>query len=60
MKPIKIKPSKKGTFTASAKKAGKSVQGEATSVLKPGSKATPTMKKKAQFVKNAAKWNKKG
>lgn len=53
---IHIKPSKKGTFTAMAKKAGKSVQAEATSILKPGSKASPAAKKKANFARNAAKW----
>jgi hypothetical protein len=59
-KPIKIKPSKKGTFTAAAKKSGQTVQGKAASVLKPGSKASPAMKKKANFARNAAKWNKGG
>lgn len=53
---IDIKPSKKGTFTAMAKKAGKSVQGEATAVLKSKT-ASPAAKKKANFAKNAAKWN---
>jgi hypothetical protein len=55
---IKIKPSKKGSFTRMAKKAGKSVQAEATAVLK-SPKASPAAKKKANFAKNAAKWNKK-
>lgn len=59
MKPIKIKPSKKGTFKAAAKKAGKSVQAEAASVLNSKT-ASPAMKKKANFARNAAKWNKKG
>jgi hypothetical protein len=56
---IKIKKSKVGTFTTAAKKAGKSVQSEAAAVLKPGSKATPAMRKKANFARNAAKWSHK-
>lgn len=55
---IKIKPSKKGTFTAMAKKAGKTVQQEATAVLKSKT-ASPAAKKKANFARNAAKWNKR-
>lgn len=55
-KPIKISPSKKGTFTAAAKKSGMSVQQKAASVLKKGSTASPAMKKKANFARNAAKW----
>lgn len=54
---INIKPSKRGTFTAMAKKAGKSVQGEAASVL-ANPKASPAAKKKANFARNAAKWRK--
>lgn len=54
---IKIKPSKKGTFTAMAKKAGKSVQAEASSVL-ASKTASPAAKKKANFAKNAAGWKK--
>lgn len=55
---IYIKPSKRGSFRAMAKKAGKSVQAEATSVLKSRT-ASPAAKKKANFARNAAKWNKK-
>lgn len=55
-KPIKTAPSKRGTFTAAAKRAGKSVQAEAAAVLKPGSRASAAMKKKANFARNAAKW----
>jgi hypothetical protein len=55
--PIKIKKSTRGSFTAAAKKAGKSVQQEATSVLN-NPNASPAMKKKANFARNAAKWNK--
>ena len=55
---IHIKPSKKGTFTAMAKKAGKSVQAEATAVL-ASKTASPAAKKKANFARNAAKFNHK-
>ncbi len=55
---VKIAPSKKGTFTAAAKKSGMSVQQKASAVLAPGSKASAAMRKKAQFAKNAAKWKK--
>ena len=59
-KPIKpLKKSTKGSFTRMAKAAGRSVQAEAAAVLKPGSKASPAAKKKANFARNAAKWNKK-
>jgi hypothetical protein len=55
---IRIKPENKGKFTASAKKAGKSVQAHAKSVLK-NPKATPLQRKRANFARNAAKWKKK-
>ena len=55
-KPIKIKKSTRGTFTKAAKASGQTVQQKAASVLKPGSKASPAMKKKANFARNAAKW----
>lgn len=51
--PIKIKPSKRGTFKAMAKKAGKSVQEEASAVL-ANPKASPAAKKKANFARNFA------
>ena len=54
---IKIKKSTKGSFTKMAKKAGKSVQAEATAVLN-NPKASKAAKKKAQFAKNAAGWKK--
>ena len=54
---IKIKPENKGKFTASAKKAGKSVQSHAQAVLNDPD-ATPTQKKRANFARNAAKWKK--
>ena len=52
---IKIKPSKVGSFTAAAKK-GESTQQHASRVL-ADKNASPAMKKKAQFAKNAAKWS---
>lgn len=54
-KPIKIKKSKRGTFKAAAKKAGKTVQEEASAVL-ASKTASPAMKKKANFARNAAKF----
>ena len=53
---IHIKPENKGKFTAMAKRAGKSVQGEASAVLKSKT-ASPTAKKRANFARNASKWN---
>lgn len=55
---IKIKPSKKGTFTAAAKKHGKSVQAFASQVLANKDNYSPAMVKKANFARNAAKWKK--
>jgi len=52
---IKIKSSKKGSFTKMAKKAGKSVQQEASVVL-ASSTASPAAKKKANFARQAKKW----
>jgi hypothetical protein len=57
-KPIKIKKSTKGSFTRMAKKAGRSVQGEASAVLN-NPRASKSARKKAVFAKTAAKWNKK-
>jgi len=54
---IHIKPSKKGSFKRMAKKAGKSVQAEATAVLK-NPDASPAAKKKANFARNASRWRK--
>lgn len=56
---IKIKKSRRGSFTKMAKKAGKSVQEEASSVL-DNPKASASAKKKANFARNAAKWNHSG
>ena len=54
---IHIKPSKKGTFTAAAKKHGKSVQSFASQVLANKEDYSPAMVKKANFARNAAKWH---
>jgi hypothetical protein len=53
---IHIKESRKGSFTRMAKKAGKSVQEEATAVLNDPS-ASPAAKKKANFARNAKKFH---
>ena len=54
---IHIKPSKRGTFTAAAKKHGKSVQGFASQVLANKEDYSPAMIKKANFARNSAKWH---
>ena len=56
---IHIKPSKRGTFTAAAKKHGMSVQGFASKVLANKGKYSSAMFKKARFAKNASKWKHK-
>lgn len=53
---IRIKPSKRGTFTAAAKKHGKSVQAFASQVLANKENYSPAMVKKANFARNAARW----
>ena len=55
---IKIKDNKKGTFTAAASKRGESVQGFASKVLNNKENYSPAMVKKANFARNAKKWNK--
>ena len=55
---IKIKKSKEGTFTRAAKKRGMSVQGFAKHVLANKSRYSSAMVKKANFARNAKKWNK--
>ena len=55
---INIKPSKRGTFTAAAKKRGKGVQEFASQVLANKDNYSPAMVKKANFARNAAKWKK--
>lgn len=49
---INIAPSKKGTFTAAAKKHGKSVQAFASQVLANKENYSPAMVKKANFARN--------
>lgn len=53
---IHIKKENKGKFTASAKKAGMSVQEYARKVLNDPN-ATALQKKRANFARNSAKWN---
>lgn len=53
---IHIKPSKRGTFTAAAKKHGKSVQAFASQVLANKENYSPAMVKKANFARNSSKW----
>jgi hypothetical protein len=55
---INIKPENKGKFTASAKKAGMSVQGYANKIMANKEKYSSTLVKRANFAKNAAKWKK--
>lgn len=46
------------TYTKAAKQHGMSVQGFANRVLKNPSKYSVAMRKKANFARNASKWNK--
>lgn len=55
---IHIKKKNRGKFTASAKKAGKTVQQHARDVLADPN-ATPLQKKRANFARNSARWSKK-
>ena len=57
-KDILIKPSKRGTFTKAAKQHGISVKGFANKVLRNPSKYSAAIRKKANFARNASKWNK--
>ena len=57
-KDIRIKPSKRGTFTKAAKQHGMSVQSFANKILRNPSKYSAAMRKKANFAHNASKWNK--
>ena len=57
-KDIYIKKSKRGTFTKAAKQHGMSVQGFANRILRNPSKYSAAMRKKANFARNASKWNK--
>lgn len=54
---IHIKPSKRGTFTAAAKKHGKGVQEFARQVLANKENYSSAMVKKANFARNASKWH---
>ena len=54
---IHLDPAKRGTFTAAATKHGKSVQGFASQVLGNKDNYSPAMVKKANFARNASKWN---
>ncbi len=53
---IHIKPSKRGTFTAAAKKRGMGVQEFASKVLANKDKYSPAMVRKASFAHNSAGW----
>lgn len=53
---IRIKPSKRGTFTAEAKKHGASVREFESRVLKNPEKYSTAMVKKARFSRNARSW----
>lgn len=55
---IHIKKKNRGKFTASAKRAGKTVQQHARDVLADPN-ATPLQKKRANFARNSAHWSKK-
>lgn len=55
-KDIRIKPSKRSTFTKAAKQHGMSVQGFANKVLRNPSKYSAAIRKKANFAHNAAGW----
>lgn len=57
---IHIAPSKKGTFTAAAKKYGLGVQEFARRVLANKEDYSSAMVKKANFARNAAKWHDDG
>lgn len=57
---IHIKPSKRGTFTAAAKKHGKGVQEFARQVLANKDNYSSAMVKKANFARNASKWHDSG
>lgn len=53
---IHIAKNKRGTFTAAAKKHGKSVQAFASQVLAHKENYSPAMIKKATFARNSRKW----
>lgn len=55
---IHIDPAKRGSFTRSAK-PGEGTQAHASRVLNSPT-ASPEQKRKANFARNAAKWNHRG
>ena len=57
---IKIKPENKGKFTAWAKSHGMSVQEAARHVLRNKEKYSSTLIKRANFARNASKWEEGG
>ena len=57
---IHIKKSKRGTFTAAAKKHGMGVQAFARKVLANPDEYSPAMRKKANFARNASRWKAEG
>lgn len=54
---IHIKESTRGSYTARASAAGRSVQSQAAHDLAPGSTASPAVRKKANFARSSRKWN---
>lgn len=58
--PIHIKPENRGKFTAAANRAGKSVQAYASQILAHKDNYSPTLVKRANFARNAAKWHAAG
>ena len=54
---IYITPSKRGTFTAAATKHNMGIQEFASKVLRNKDSYSPAMVKKANFARNASKWN---
>ena len=54
---IKIKPANKGKYTARAKANGNTVQAQASKDL-ANPNASATVKKRANFARNAKKWGK--
>lgn len=55
--PIHIKKENRGKFTAAAERAGKSVQAYASQILANKGNYSPTLVKRANFARNAAKWH---
>ena len=55
---IYISPSKRSSFTAAATKHGMGIQEFASKVLRNKDSYSPAMVKKANFARNANKWNK--